>query len=66
MPKFNKGDRVILEGRVAIIEHVHFYLPKADGSRKKMIWYEVRFDGMHSKYAVSQKANLLQKAKAGV
>lgn len=65
MPKFNKGDRVIYQDRVAIIEDVHFYLPKADGSRKKMIWYSVRFDGMNSSYAVAQKTNSLQKIKAG-
>ena len=64
MPKFNKGDRVIhKEMGLATIEDVHFYLPKADGTRKKMIWYSVRLDGMKSCYAMSQKTCSLRKAK---
>ena len=66
MPKFNKGDRVIhKEMGFATIEDVHFYLPKSDGTKKKMIWYSVRLDGMKSIYAISQKTNSLRKAKVG-
>ena len=63
MPKFKKGDLVMYEGRRAVIADVHFYLPKSDGTRKRMIWYSVRFDGFHSQYAVAQKANSLRKIK---
>lgn len=64
MSKFNKGDRVIhKEMGLATIEDVHFYLPKADGTKKKMIWYSVRLDGMKSMYAISQKTGSLRKAK---
>ena len=65
MPKFQKGDRVIhKEMGLATIEDVHFYLPRKDGTKKKMIWYSVRLDGMKSMYAIAQKNNSLRKAKA--
>ncbi len=67
MPKFQKGDRVIhKEMGLATIEDVHFYLPRKDGTKKKMIWYSVRLDGMTAMYAIPQKNSSLRKAKAGV
>ena len=64
MPKFNKGDHVIHKVMgLAIIEDVHFYLPKSDGTKKKIIWYSVRVDGMRAIYAISQKTGSLRKAK---
>ena len=67
MPKFQKGDRVIHKVMgLATIEDVHFWFPRADGTRKKMIWYSVRLDGMTAMYAMSQNVGSLRKAKKGV
>ena len=62
MPKFNVGDRVIYESSLATITEVHKYMPTKNG-RRRLLWYSVRKDGMHSQYAVSQKTNSLRKAK---
>jgi hypothetical protein len=63
MPKFNKGDKVLYHNRIAEIVDVHSHLPTNKGL-KKMIWYSVKYEGMHSCYAVSQKSNILRKVVA--
>lgn len=60
MPKFKKGDKVIYHNAPAEIIDVHTHLPTSKGL-KKMIWYSVKYEGMRSCYAVSQKSNVLKK-----